>query len=1134
MTLHGRPGLRFTHPLTAALLLALIPAITLAAIPGPGPNPTTEIVSSQTIRVMGANGQMRVVGDVALSGRLIVRIAPTTTPEQLQALLAETGCTLLHRFDTPGLVLLGLPAGTSVLQGVSLLQCKALVRSAHPDRYQYPMRTPNDPRYNEQYQWPIIHAPEAWNTQTGNPNITVAVVDTGVDYRHEDLSSRIWTNNDEIPGNGIDDDNNGFIDDTMGWDFYDEDNDPLPDWGILGEGHHGTHCAGLIGAAADNGVGITGHDWGCKIMPLKSLHPWGSAESLNLAAFEYAVANGADVISMSLGGMYGDEWTDPIANAHAQGVVVVAAAGNDSMPGAVWYFTEDPRTWRSPVCNDGPNFMDNFVIGVGATDDQDVVTWFSELDQCSREFIDVMAPGENILSTYYYNPAEGENTRYGWMSGTSMACPIVAGLASLVAGQYSSRNPDGVMMQIRTGCDSIDAQNPSYVGTMGMGRINSSRCVADAAPRPPRAVMAFDTPNDTGGSISLTWSVSLDDGRGFNDVQHYEVWRSTDPEGTFQHLGDLPKGSKGYVDASVTDYVAYYYQVYACDASSKTAARITEPAIARDDIAPDPVTVMAADTAGDTGGSISLNWSGYTPPADFAEYRVYRSLKSFSSVSEAEAAPTTAAVVLLARIGSSSQKSYQDRTTADDTDYYYAVTCVDTSQPGNEQLEVTAAGPERSNPNYAFAFPPGLAFIGIGLTMQNNEIDDVFDMSGTQFARWNPALGNRGLYVPYEAGSTDAFLRLMPGRGFWMQGARPVSLSLSGAAATGDVRCEFSVGWNQMANPYVGDVDVSAEGTGVRVGGTFFTLGQSNEQNLTRDYFWTYDSFTNSYRLISPNMPMATKIIRKGEGFFFLANRVGQLLLKNPNAVAPAAATAQAAPPADEWALRLVASIDGAADTDNFLGVSSRADQISGIASPPPATDGPDLYFDNSGVRTATAYVTSLGQQQSWTAQVACARPGAEIKLSWPDLSTLPADCRPMLTDTVSGRRVYMRTTNGYSFRLSAGESSREFTIEISTKAGDTLAIQSLQAQPSQDTVRISYALSAPAAVQVEIRNVAGRLVRRLGSSSLSPAGRSELLWNCASDSGQRVPSGRYLICLTGRSDNGQLVQAVQAVSVQR
>lgn len=1140
MTRHGRLG-PFALPLILSLL-ALIPAIVFAAVPALGLHPKTEVVSGRTLRITDASGLMRSVPDLAVSGQVLARFWPAATQQQVAQMLATTGCQLLHQYRTPGLVLLGLPPGMSVNAGVNLLQGQgAVVRSASPDRMAYPARTPNDPQYGAQYQWPLIHAPEAWDVTTGSSTIVVGVVDSGIDLVHEDLASQIWRNTDEIAGNGLDDDGNGFVDDVNGWDFINGNNDPSPGDGTPGSsGDHGTHVAGLVGAATDNGVGVAGHAWNVQLMSVQVFNNGGAAYSTIADAYEYAVANGAQVINMSIQGFYSDELTDPITLGYDSGVVTVCAAGNWSI-----LMTDDPNTWISPVCNDGPAFTDNHVLGVGASDSDDVAAGFSNLDGSSRDFVDVMAPGVNIWSTLLFNPGDGFPDKYGSMSGTSMASPIVAGLAALVRSKFAMLTPDGVMAQIKGGCDNIDVKNPGHIGQMGAGRINSNNSLGDRAPGPARSVIAFDTPGDSGGSITVSWGLSIDDGRGFNDVTGYEVWRATDPAGTFEHVGDVAKGLKTYADTSVIDYQQYYYIVYCLDAANRTASRVTEAAAARDDTPPDPVIATAKDTPTDSGGSITITWA-YTAPPDLMAYRVYRATAAFSDVSDALTDPadaTDGSVLLLKTITDHSAHSYQDKTTIDDTDYYYAVTAVDTSQPANEDTAVTASGPVRSNPNYAFSFPPGLVLMGIGLGLQNNDLADVFDVAGgVQFARWDPSGGSDGAYVMYSPG--DAFMRLQPGRGFWMRNPNPTALSLSGAAAAEDVRVDFAVGWNQLANPYVGDVtivsaddaDTGAQATAhVRVGGTRYTLAESNTRNLTRDYFWTYDTATNSYRLISDVLPYATNVIAKGQGFFFMSNRTGQLVLTNPTASSTAAARPVAQrTPLDGWSMRLMATIDGAADTDNFLGVSSRAEEIGHISSPPPASDGPDLYFTTGGGRAATDFVEALGQGHSWTAAVSCSRPGARIHLSWPDLSAMPRDCRPTLTDESTGRPIYMRTASGYDFTLGPRESSRQFTIRIGTTAGDTLAIEALQAQDVGGNVSISYLLAAPAAVSVEIRNLAGRLVRRLSSDALNANGANTVTWNLAADAGQRVPAGRYVVCVRARAENGQVVQAIQSVAVRR
>ena len=196
---------------------------------------------------------------------------------------------------------------------------------------------PNDPRFEEQWNLSLIDMPGAWVIEKGNPEVIIAVVDTGFDYTHEDLASQTWINVDEIPNNGIDDDNNGYIDDVHGWDFSQKpssdgnensqngDNDPIDESG------HGTHVAGIIGAAVDNDVGIAGIAWNCKLMPIRGAGVAGIRDNRSASAIVYAVDNGARVINMSWGGRERSfVLRDVVDYAYARGVLMVAASGNES------------------------------------------------------------------------------------------------------------------------------------------------------------------------------------------------------------------------------------------------------------------------------------------------------------------------------------------------------------------------------------------------------------------------------------------------------------------------------------------------------------------------------------------------------------------------------------------------------------------------------------------------------------------------------------------------------------------------------------------------------------------------------------------------------------------------------------
>ena len=249
-----------------------------------------------------------------------------------------------------------------------------------------------------------IDCPEAWDLSTGNASFVIADIDTGMQWTHPDLDGNVWSNPGEIAGNGIDDDGNGYIDDTRGWDFYSVDNNPDD-----GDGH-GTHTAGTIGAEGNNGIGVVGVNWQCKIMPLRFLGPFGGSTSDAILAVNYAAAKGVRVSNNSWGGGgFSQGLFDAINAAKAVGHVFVAAAGNNGS-------NNDSSPFYPASYN-----LDN-LISVAATDNRDNRASFSNYGAVS---VDLGAPGVNVASTY---TASG----YAYLSGTSMATPHVTGVVALV------------------------------------------------------------------------------------------------------------------------------------------------------------------------------------------------------------------------------------------------------------------------------------------------------------------------------------------------------------------------------------------------------------------------------------------------------------------------------------------------------------------------------------------------------------------------------------------------------------------------------------------------------------------------------------------------------------------------------
>jgi subtilisin family serine protease len=374
------------------------------------------------------------------SDRIIVRLSDDKTSAgdsaKSQMLGAIGGSSIESEFKVvPGMVALKLPPGVNVIDAVNKLNAAQGVLYAQPDYEMDVLSTvPDDPKFND--LWGMyntgagggksradIHAPEAWDLNTGSDDIIVAVIDTGVDYTHPDLAPNMWVNETEKNGTpGVDDDNNGYVDDIYGYDFCNNDGNPMDDF------FHGTHCAGTIGAVGNNNTGVAGVCWNVKIMALKFLSSGGSGYTSNaIKCVEYAKKMGAKLSSNSWGGGgYSQALKDAIDAAGEQGMLFVAAAGNagtnnDTQPTYPGSYTSD--------C----------IISVMATDKTDSKASFSCYGHNS---VDIGAPGVNILSTFptYMTSAMtgyGLPTYYGTISGTSMATPHVAGACALIW----SRNP---------------------------------------------------------------------------------------------------------------------------------------------------------------------------------------------------------------------------------------------------------------------------------------------------------------------------------------------------------------------------------------------------------------------------------------------------------------------------------------------------------------------------------------------------------------------------------------------------------------------------------------------------------------------------------------------------------------------
>lgn len=379
----------------------------------------------------------------------------------------------------------------------------AEVEYAEPDYVRRAFRVdPDDPywlsnnswgqNYRDQWDMEMMKCPDAWDIETGDASVVIAVIDTGIDYNHADIAANMWQNPGEIPGNGLDDDSNGHIDDFHGYDFAYKDSNPMD-----GNGH-GTHVAGTIGAVGNNGTGIAGVNWVCRLMAVKGLDDTGSGYDSDLAdAIIYAVAEGASIINMSWGGPgFSQTVHQVLAQAHLQGVTLVAAAGNSSVDLAGFHPASD-----------------NYVITVSASDPNDQACSFTNWGIKTA----VAAPGGNGPGTSpacaVYNclslragttdPLSGDcgpgvgvvGENYYRLGGTSMACPHVAGLAGLLKALHPTWTNEQIRQAIQMRADDI--RSAGFDSYAGFGRVNAYSSLTSGEP-----MTAIITSPNNGAEIS--------------------------------------------------------------------------------------------------------------------------------------------------------------------------------------------------------------------------------------------------------------------------------------------------------------------------------------------------------------------------------------------------------------------------------------------------------------------------------------------------------------------------------------------------------------------------------------------------------------------------------------------------------
>ncbi len=354
--------------------------------------------------------------------------------------------------------------------------------------------TPNDAQYNS-YQWDLkkINAPNAWDLSKGDTNIVIAIIDDAIRITHEDIKNKIWTNYDEIPNNNIDDDNDGYIDNVHGWDLDSDDGDCNPPAGTPdAQFYHGTYTSGIAGGETNNSKGIASLGYNTRIMPVKCGRDSDYALAYTPDGIAYAIAAGANIINMSFG--YGSTYYSWINNiiqsGYNKGIMFVGSAGNE---------TSSAAHYPSSFAN---------VISVAATTSTDAKLSISNYGTD----VDICAPGSSIRGLKH----TGDNL-YKTSSGTSCSAPIVSALIALMYDVNPNITQQEIYECLTTTAVNIDAQNASYIGKLGAGRIDAELAISCAIDKIVPPIADFTSDKD---SIVHEDSISFED----LSTQFPETW----------------------------------------------------------------------------------------------------------------------------------------------------------------------------------------------------------------------------------------------------------------------------------------------------------------------------------------------------------------------------------------------------------------------------------------------------------------------------------------------------------------------------------------------------------------------------------------------------------------------------------
>jgi PKD repeat protein len=510
----------------------------------------------------------------------------------------NTSAQVIHTFPAIGnLQVLQLPPQMTLADALTFYRNSGLVQYAEPDVTVHVLLDPNDPRYTDGTLWGLhntgqyggtpgadIHAAQGWDLQHTATNLVVAVIDTGARLTHEDLVGQFWTNPGEIPGNGVDDDQDGYVDDVHGINTLTGSGDPTDDHG------HGTHVSGIIGATGNNGLGVVGVAWQAQLMELKFLDSQGNGSlSDAITCIDYARTHGAQIINASWGSttFASTALHDAIQSARDAGIIFVAAAGNSA-----------GNNDTDPLYPASYNDLDN-VVAVTATDRYDQ---FASWANYGATNVDVAAPGDGIYSCWNTG-----DSAYYTVTGSSMSAAYVSGVCAVVWAHDPSLTYRQVINQVLTTADPLPAlqgkcRTAARVDlAKALGATGASSVTADftASPTSGTAPLTVQFNDQSTGPVT-TWDWNFGDGSADGSSQN--------PSHTYQTNGTFTAtltvtGSDGSTSSA-------RQTITATTGSTSALPVLTIAAIQPDAYVSNqaPATVRFHRT-GDTSQSYQVYWS---------------------------------------------------------------------------------------------------------------------------------------------------------------------------------------------------------------------------------------------------------------------------------------------------------------------------------------------------------------------------------------------------------------------------------------------------------------------------------------------------------------------------------------------